>query len=295
MIKTAIAGGSDPRAGELIRILVNHPDVDLRCVADSAVRGKKIQAVHHGLIGDIDLEFSDSVDPDSVDLLIVASGCIPADVPEKLRLIDMRPGIAADRPDDTVYGLSEIYRKPLVRGATRAAVPSPAASAALIALYPVAAHLMLSGPVALAVEAPGDLVATAADGVAREVEEVLQSVQQSFYAGVSVKVKPSPERRAMKVTTSLPLALDADQVEALYEGIYDDHRFTHLLRRQVGGREVAGTQKCLVSYRADGSMLSLTALVDPYMRGGAGEAVHLLNLLFGLHECTGLRLKSTEF
>ena len=113
---------------------------------------------------------------------------------------------------------------------------------------------------------------------------------------MDIKVSESASDRVIRVRSTLPIGLSLDEVDRIYEGIYDDHNFTFVLHRRVEDKEVEGTNKCLVqvSKPSDGE-LAIEAVADGRLRGGAGEALHLMNLLLGLHEKTGLELKASVF
>ena len=125
MIKVGIIGGSGYAAGELVRILINHPDVVLKWVHSRTVAGQRIVDVHQGLHGEIDMNFTSAIDLDSIDVLFC---CRPAGktreflaqtaIPAHLKIIDLSRDYRLEGPDnDFVYGLSELNRKPMVRGA----------------------------------------------------------------------------------------------------------------------------------------------------------------------------------
>lgn len=302
MIKVAITGAGTPAAGELIRILAGHPDIDIVAAGAPGLEGVALCDHHHGLIGETNLTFSASVSLQGVDLLIVCDDAFSADrlhellssFPE-LKVILFKP-VAGLLPEDYVYGLPELNRKPLVRGARVALLPSHFASLALVSLLPLAANLLLAGDIALTFTAPPDIIAeTDLEGVAAEIESHLREVQLSFDGKVSITAVPSSSRRSALMTVDLKCPVTLPHLLDLYD-VYDDHNFTFPVTRQVGVSEVAGTNKCVISLdKQDPDSLHLGAAADCRLRGGAGEAVHVLNLLFGLHEKTGLALKAIDF
>lgn len=301
MIKVGIVGASTRMAGELIRILVNHPEVVLKCAYEPEKTGHTVSSVHHGLIGECDIKFTEQIDLQKLDCLLL---CAPSAIGEQvlehesdypeLRVVDMTGEHRADADAcGLVYGLSEINRKPLVRGAKRALLPSPGASAALIALYPFANLLMLLGDIDIKIQGVN---AGATD--AEEIERVLKTVQKSFVSRANVEHDESsePNRRGLRVSIEFDSTLSLHDALEVYEDIYDDHNFTFVSSEPLETKEVEGTNKCLVSVsKPSEGRIHLEVIVDGTMRGGAGEGVHLLNLLFGLHEKTGLALKSSVY
>lgn len=304
MIKTGIAGAQNQTAGELLRILVNHPDVVVQAVESRPNTGLSVTAVHHGLIGETPLFFQPALDPSKLDVVFVCDPEADVTLPmlthhyPGLRVVDLtwRHSLHPD-DDDTVYGLSEIFRKPMVRGSMSAAVPRPLASIALIALYPLAAHSALPGELLLHCEAPADLCTPAVlEQSAAEIEARLSELEQANGCEVRIEATPTGHHRATRVTLSVPCSLPIEEVQRMYESIYDDHNFTFMVGSPTDTREVSGTHKCIVSLRkTTPATLEVDALADCRMRGGAGEAVHAMNLLFGLHEKVGLSLKAAKY
>lgn len=305
MIKVGIIGAASAQAGELIRILAMHPDVEIMAAQSAAHEGCKLTSVHHGLIGETDLCFTASADLQRCDILF---NCSPEMGDEKLKQIrddhkdiktitlTRRGAVTAEDEDGGVYGLSEINRKSLVRGARHARVPSPFASMALVALYPFAVNLLLNDSLQINIQAPSDLIKEETiEDARREIETVLKSVQQSFDASINVAISESNTRRSALMEIDFPCTLSAAQGVSLYD-FYDDHHFAFAGTEAVGVSEVAGTEKCVVTVsKPDASTMRLTSVADGRMRGAAGEAVHIMNLMCGLHERTGLALKAIDY
>lgn len=304
MIKIAIAGAQTPDAGELVRLLVNHPEVDIRTLYAPGMKGCAPSAAHHGLLGETLPPFTDVLDVSKCDVLFI---CEKSDVVERLtdslpesadlRLIDLtHPESPAATRYGYAYGLSEMNRKSLVRGATRAVVPGAIESLTLVALYPLAANLMLRGDLRVRVEATDELTtAEALVKAQREIAARLSETQQSFDGDVSITAEGRPAGRGLRIRLEMDSFMQLEDIEKLYNDIYDDHNFTLLTRKPVEKAEVVGTDRIVIALGRDGDKLTVDAVADGHMRGGAGEAVHVMNLLFGLHEKTGLTLKASEY
>lgn len=304
MIKVAITGADSPQAGELLRILVNHPEVILTTLSAPGKEGMSITSVHHGLIGEEKMNFSGplSMTPDCNVVFICGNSMTAAEFSAlQLARPDLRTVIINNIPNldyerlGVVYGLPEINRKMLVRGATSAIVPSPIASAVLTALYPLALNMLLNDSLEIEVSAPADVLAQWGTKAPKEIRTILNQNQPSFVKEIGMKTEVSDNERKMRsvITLSCPIALE--QIQELYE-MYDDHNFAFPIISSSDESEVIGTNKCVISYsKPDDSTLRLEVVADPRMRGGAGEAVHIMNLLFGLHEKTGLALKASTY
>lgn len=306
MIRAGIAGADTAMSGELIRILVNHPDVEIISAFAPGKVGRKVASVHHGLAGECDLEFSPDINPQQLDVIFIDAHSDVADRfrmntdrwPD-LRIIDMShcPSLDLEKLE-MEYGLPEINRKRLVRGCKRAVVPRSIAAASLIALYPLAKNLLLKGDIEIGYACPADIDTEEKIDMARqEIEEVLHDTQNSFDGVVNLRhLGESVSQRGLKVQIELPCSLEIDELFKIYNHLYDDHNFTFMVTRSMPGYEVEGTQKTLITLqKKDAGTLTVTVIADCRMRGGAGDAVHIMNLLFGLQEQTGLRLKAHKF
>lgn len=306
MIKVGIAGADTAMAGELIRILINHPDVEIVGAFASGKVGRKVASVHHGLAGECDLEFSPDINPAKLDVVFIDAHSEVADRfrmntdrwPE-LRIIDMSHCPSLDfEALDMSYGLPEINRKELVRGCRRAVVPRSVAAAAIIGLYPLARHLLLKGDVTVGYACPPDIDTEEKAYMARqEIEHVLRKTQNSFNGQIRMRrLDEDVSERGLKVRVDLPCSLAINEVFRIFSDCYDDHNFTFMVSSSMPGYEVEGTQKTLVTLQKPAAdRLTVGVVADCRMRGGAGDAVHIMNLLFGLHERTGLYLKAYKF
>lgn len=303
MIRTVILGADTPDAGELIRILSMHPDIELVCAQAYGKEGRALTSQHHGLIGETDLTFTTVPAPAKCNVVLDFSehgepaivSKLAAAFPEA-RFIRLDRCQAPDDGNEWVYGLPEINRKALVRGARFAAVPNSFASMALVALYPLALHLLLNSDITLDIEAPQDIIdETDIPAIEREISEQLELAQTSFKGNVTVRTSLSNTRRTASLHLDLPCSLSLDELLRIY-GMYEDHHFAFPVMMPVGPSEVAGTDKCVISLsKPDPDTLHIDASADCRMRGAAGEAVHILNLMCGLHERTGLALKAIDF
>lgn len=301
MIRAGITGGDTRAAGELIRILMNHPDVDIMAVTSPSMKGKPLHSHHHGLVGEQEIAFSDSLPLDLLSVLFLTDkSYVPDTLPAGLKIVDLA-GVLEGKDDffseKVEFGLSEINRKPLVRGARIAYVPNALASLALVMLGPLAQHLLLNADLQIDALIPGDLISPDFISQAQsQIKTRLKSIQNSFEGDVRIIPHESESARGMRLRISLPISLKREDVEGIYEGIYDDHNFTFLTPAPMEFDEIEGTNKCLINVsKSEKGEILLDAVADPRMRGGAGEAVHLMNLLFGLHEKTGLALKTLKF
>lgn len=354
VINVGIIGGETEAAGELIRILLNHPDVILHAVCSPSNSGQRLDSFHRGLTGDTDLCFTKALDMEKLNCVFLvgeswqakefmASVEAPShrseadedDSEELLRVIDMT-GSFLDGEHGMVYGFPEFHRKALVRGALRASLPCAIATGLELALFPLAKNHMLAGVTQATVsvsrnhpasgaddnQGPGaptqgyeasqlstrlDPVAPAAnrpdtERAALEVMEEMKRIDPSFAGSVRLGMAADRERlRGMTVVCDVPCASSLEEIRHQYEEAYSDHAFSFLVDREPAIADVSNTNKCLLNIEpleggittSSGPVIRIKAVLDDYVKGGAGTAVHCMNLLFGLSERTGLALKAS--
>lgn len=356
MINAAITSGETIAAGELIRILINHPDVNLLAVISENAAGRRLTDIHRGLEGDTALNFSASLSDDLINKVNMVFLCgepweaefffgaiapYNSEHPETpIRIIDLTGKYRGDN-NFMVYGLPEANRKALVRGATMCAIPSAGAMAIELTLFPLLKGAVLpqridatleiastenfilepqSMAVSPALSTRFDPVAPAdyrsdAETISREVAAWIRTFHPSFSGEINLRIKRSPAARGIEATIDISAQVSVEQTRRLIDDAYSDHSFTYLITRRPEATEVANTNKCLL-YVTDpsspddlGTMtpeplssstqghtpLRIISVMDNLLKGGAGNAVHCMNLLFGLSEKTGLTLKASAF
>ncbi|MDE6298127.1 MAG: hypothetical protein K2M10_00575 [Muribaculaceae bacterium] len=167
MIRVGIIGAETKNAGELLRLLMFHPEVEISSLYSPTLTGHKLSACHHGFIGEPDYYFSDKIDLSRLNAVFLTDDSSlthlvleRASEWNELRIIDLSPSRFGKNmmEENLAYGLSEINRKTLVRGATMAKVPSVVGAVSLIALYPLASHLLLSSDIEIESWLPLDII-----------------------------------------------------------------------------------------------------------------------------------------
>ena len=315
MIKAGIVGGAERTAGELIRILLNHPDVEVIWVHNQVHAGASITSIHPGMVGETDIQFSPDMQFDNVNVIFL---CGPAgssrafmeaheaELPEDMRIIDMAGDFRlASEDNDFMYGISELNRKYMVHDCFRVSTAGAFAMAIELALIPLAKNLLLNSDIYVtaiaSANAFNEAPAICAGNVcvkqafkhpeAQEVDQVLKHLQLSFNSPIHFIPMQGSFARGLLATVHVKCNVDLDVVRQLYEDYYDDHNFTFITDRQVQLQDVLNTNKCLLHLERIDDKLLITAVIDDVMRGAAGNAVHCMNLLFGLHERVGLLTK----
>lgn len=297
MIKVGITGGETLLAGELLRILVFHPDVKLLWVQSATATGA-VSLTHRGLTGETDLAFTRIVG-EPADVVFVCAPCIDLTQLGEAKIVDVsgEPVLESFGADSgsCVYGLSEMNRKHIVRDCTGTVVPSPIAMAALVPLLPLARNGLLKDGIVVTCEA-GHIARQLRSSTSKsEIELALKKLQPNYGGPVEVKVTESSHTRALNVTVSMRFGISGEQLHKLYDDYFEDHNFVFLIDRKVDHTHVANTNKCLLHIENDNGTLVVNSYIDPLIKGGAGTAVHDMNLLFKLHERAGLMLKASVF
>ncbi len=310
MIRAGITGGTTRVAGEIIKLLINHPDVEILWVTEPEAEGARLSEVHKGLRGETYLRFA-AAPTDKVDVVFLCfeepseARKFVADnnIGPEVRLIDLSgdylPQSTFADGDDWIFGLPELCRKPLVRGARKASLPLPLTSAVLLALTPLAKEQWLHGNISVtAVVAedgaePGETLALIDIEQADDIARAVQSLQPDFrHEQMMFVVVNGGWRHGISVT--IHFVTDHSEEEAIeaFNNYYDDHNFVFLSESLPNLTEVAGTNKCIINVQKVENRLVITAVIDDLVKGASAMAVHDMNLLFGLQERVGLMLKS---
>lgn len=320
MIKAGITGGAGYTAGELIRLLVNHPKVKLAFVHSESNAGKYLHEVHEGLFGDTGLRFCDSFSLKDADVLFMCSGHGKSHEfweqhkrPRKLKVIDLAQDYR-DESDGFVYGLPEMQRE-RIRKADSIANPGCFATAIQLALLPLAKAGLLGGEinVTAVTGSTGAGVKPSAtthfswrtDNLSaykvfehqhlEEIRRNLGILQPGFCAPVNFVPVRGDFARGIFASVTLDCPLSEDEARSLYNNCYSDTPFTFAFDRPVDLKQVINTNKCLISLEKHGDKLAIFSVIDNLLKGASGQAVQNMNLMFGLPEQTGLKLKASAF
>lgn len=320
MIRAGIIGGAGYTAGELIRLLLNHPETDIAWVHSTSNAGNPVSDVHGGLFGDTDMVFSDSYDLENVDVVFLCSGHGKSTefwqqnaLPDGLKVIDL----AQDFRDESagyVYGLPECNRD-RISGSRLVANPGCFATAIQLALLPLAAAGKLHGDVNVtgitgstgAGVKPGatthfswrnDNLSVYKPFTHQHLKEIGMTLGQ-LEPGCDAQISFVPVRgdfpRGIFAVTTVTTDLGADEARKLYEDYYATAAFTHVMSRAVDLKQVVNTNKCLLQLEKNSDKLLIVSCIDNLLKGASGQAVQNMNLIFGLPEKTGLMLKPSAF
>lgn len=336
-IRAGIVGGAGYTGGEMLRILVNHPNVDIAFVHSKSNAGNYIHDVHTDLLGDTDLKFASELSTD-IDVLFLCVGHGDAkkfldanDIPDSVKIIDLsqdfrlKSEVGSQKSEvktqdsglktrDFIYGLPELNREE-IRKANNIANPGCFATCLQLGLLPLAAKGLLNNEVHItgttgSTGAGQSLSATTHftwrnDNISiykafehqhlREVGQSLKQLQPSFGQAINFIPYRGDFTRGIIASIYMDSDLSADEALALFEQYYAGHPFTHVTRRSIDLKQVVNTNKCFIQIAKHGNKLLITSIIDNLLKGASGQAVQNMNLIFGLDESAGLRLKATGF
>ena len=325
MIQVGIIGGSGYTAGELLRLLMHHPNTELNFVFSTTNAGKPLHVAHADLIGDSDLLFTDKVNPD-VDVLFLCLGhgrsraFLEANTfSDTTKVIDLGNDfrLTADKEfqgRDFVYGLPELQFE-AVKNAKNIANPGCFATAIQLALLPLANANGITSAVHVNATT-GSTGAGVSPGPTthfswrdnnfssykvfshQHLGEINQTVDQLQTSHESpIFFIPNRGNFSKGIYATLYTAYAGSKADAvkLYKDYYKDAAFTVVSDTPISLKQVVNTNKCILHIDVQDGMILITSVIDNLIKGASGQAIHNMNLMFGLEEKTGLGLKSSGF
>lgn len=332
-IKAGIIGGAGYTGGELIRILINHQNVEITFVHSTSNAGNPISAVHSDLFGDTDLYFADDLfvqeSLNTVDVLFLCAGhgegrkflsskniddhIVVIDLSHDFRLSDNSEIENEAGVRKFIYGLPELHRT-RIKNTKSIANPGCFATCVQLGLLPFIKHY--DGQ-QIHVQAT-----TGSTGAGQSLSATTHfswrnnnlSAYKAFEHQHLNEIKENLEWAASKQISQLnfiPLRgdftrgifasmyvethLSIDEIYKIYEDYYANHPFTHVSRKSIDLKQVINTNKCLISLEKHGNQLLILSSIDNLLKGASGQAVQNMNLIFGLEETLGLKLKPVGF
>lgn len=321
-IKAGIIGGAGYTGGETLRLLLNHPAVQISFVHSRSNAGTPVYAVHADLLGETQLTFTDTLSAD-VDVLFLCMGHGESKkflqeniVVSTVKVIDLGNDF---RLGDKVagrtftYGLPELNRA-VIRQVNNVANPGCFATAIQLGLLPMASAGLLkevySTGITGSTGAGQKLQDTThftwrANNISAyktlthqhvaEINQSLKQLQSSFSGALNFVPWRGDFTRGIFVSSIMETQQSLDDLNQLYKAFYQDHPFTHVADTMIDLKQVVSTNKCLIYLEKEGNKLVVHSAIDNLLKGASGQAVQNMNLMFGLDERTGLQLKSTAF
>ncbi len=322
MIKVGILGAAGYTGGELLRLLVNHPEAEVVFANSESNAGKAVTDVHEGLLGDTQLRFTAELPLEEADVVFLCYGHGKSEeflaghrLPAGLRVIDLAQDFRLAREgNDFVYGLPELNRE-RIANAAHVANPGCFATCIQLGLLPAARMGLLTGDVAVnaitgstgAGQKPGATthfswrmgnMSIYKAFTHQHLGEIRQSLEQAQGTVVG-QIDFIPYRgdfargifATMVVRTDEPLESIVEQ----YKRCYDGEPFTHYSDSPIDLKQAVNTNKAVVHCDKHGDRLLITSAIDNLLKGAVGQAVQNMNIMFGIDERAGLRLKASAF
>ncbi len=337
-IRIGILGAAGYTGGELIRLLLNHPQAEIVFANSESNAGNPVSDVHEGLVGDTELRFSSEMPFDEVDVVFFCFGHGKSEaflkehtIPESVKIIDLAQDFRIAGEHDYVYGLPETHREQ-IKQAQHLANPGCFATCIQLGLLPLAKAGWLTQDISVnaitgSTGAGQKPTATThfswrQDNMSvyklfthQHLHEITQTLNElrpqntprvidtldepEATDGITVDFIPYRGNFARGIFCTAVIRLDsprtAEEVAQLYRDYYRDAAFTHYMEKDIDMKQVVNTNKALVSTRVFGRKVVVTSAIDNLLKGAVGQAVQNMNLMFGIAEDCGLRLKASAF
>lgn len=324
-VRAGIVGGAGYTGGEMLRILINHPNVDISFVHSTSNAGNHVYDVHTDLFGDTDLKFAAEL-AYNIDVLFLCVGHGDAKkfleanpIPDHIKIIDLSQDFRLTqnsklKAKSFTYGLPELNHE-AIKQASNIANPGCFATCLQLGLLPLASKGLLNSEVHVtattgstgAGQSPSatthftwrnDNLSVYKAFEHQHLNEIGQSLRQ-LQSGFSQAINFIPYRGDFTRGIIASMYIDTDLSEAdalkLYHQYYDAHPFTHVTRHDIDLKQIVNTNKCFIQVKKHGSKLLIISILDNLLKGASGQAVQNMNIMFGLDEKAGLKLKATGF
>ena len=321
MVRVGILGAAGYTGGELIRLLINHPQAEIVFANSESNAGNRICDVHEGLMGETDMRFTAEMPFGEVDVVFFCFGHGKSraflqehTIPSHVKIIDLAQDFRIAGEHDYVYGLPETHRQE-ISTCMHLANPGCFATCIQLGLLPALKAGIISGDIHTngitgstgAGQKPGatthfswrnDNISIYKTFTHQHLHEINQTIHelQPQYDGQMFFI---PQRgcftRGIFVTSYARCNTPIEEVKAIYEDYYRDAAFTHVVSTSPDMKQVVNTNKALVYVERYADQLLMVSCIDNLLKGAVGQAVENMNLMFGLPEDTGLRLKASAF
>ena len=324
MIKVGILGAAGYTGGELIRLLLNHPEAEIVFANSESNAGNLVSDVHEGLIGDTDLKFTDEMPFDKVDVVFFCFGHGKSEaflkehtIPDNVKIIDLAQDFRIKGNHDYVYGLPEINKSEIAQ-AQHVANPGCFATCIQLGLLPAASMKLIQQDVAVnaitgstgAGQKPSatthfswrmgnmSIYKAFKHQHVPEIKQSLQQVQGFLDASIDFIPYRGDFARGIFATSVIKLPKDSSvscDIVATYKAFYEKAAFTHYVDKAIDLKQVVNTNKCLVHVDVFDDKILVSSCIDNLLKGAVGQALQNMNIMFGIDETAGLKLKPSAF
>ena len=331
-VKVGILGAAGYTGGELIRLLLNHPQAEIVFAHSESNAGNLVSEVHEGLVGECELRFCLNYSFDQVDVIFLCFGHGKSEqflreheIPQDVKIIDLAQDFrlkpTADKDSSLftlhssfIYGLPETHRS-AIKGCRCLANPGCFATCIQLAMLPALKTGIISGDIHVsgitgstgAGQKPGATThfSWRNDNISvykafthqhlLEINQTVQELQPGYQGRVLFIPQRGPFARGIFVTAYAKCDLPIEEVQRIYADYYRDAAFTHFVLKCPDMKQVVNTNKALVYVEKYEDQLLMVSCIDNLLKGAVGQAVQNMNLMFGLDETAGLQLKASAF
>ena len=323
-IKVGIVGGSGYTGGELIRLLINHPKVDINFINSKTYAGEKVTDIHKDLIGESEIRFIGEIK--DCDIMFLCLGHNKSEeflrktsINIKTKIIDLsqdyrleKPFIENDKKRDFIYGLSELYKSE-IKTAQNISNPGCFATAIEIGLIPSLKKKYINSEVhtnAITGSTGAGVIPSKTTHFSwrnnnvsnynvfnhRHLNEIYHHLNQICN---EVKINFIPVRgnfsRGIFCTSYFKSDVTLEEISKVYKIYYKNHPFVHISENEISLKEVINTNKCILHVSKFNDKILITSIIDNLIKGASGQAIQNMNLMSGFEEMTGLNLKPSIF
>lgn len=325
LINIGIIGAAGYTGGELIRILLNHPNAEIAFAHSKSQAGKPTYETHTDLLGDTDLIFSSEeistlLQDSALQVIFLCSGhgeskkfLTEHDIPDSVKIIDLSTDFR-DESGGFVYGLPEL-QKDKIQTATKIANPGCFATSIELALLPLAQAGLLKNEVHVSAVTGSTGAGQSLSATTHfswrnnnasiykafthqhltEIKMSVSKLQSGFDQAINFIPYRGDFTRGIMANVYTQYDGTLEEAIELYQSFYAPHPFTHISGPAIDLKQVVNTNKCLVHLEKHEGKLLITSIIDNLTKGASGQAVQNMNLIFGLPEDAGLRLKAAAF
>ncbi|RNL82261.1 N-acetyl-gamma-glutamyl-phosphate reductase [Sinomicrobium pectinilyticum] len=325
MIQAGIIGGAGYTAGELIRLLLHHPAAEINFVYSTSNAGNAISDIHQDLLGETEQEFTGEINPE-VDVLFLCLGHGNSKsflekhrFSAKTKIIDLSNDFRLNPDADFndmhfVYGLPELNKEE-IENAQYIANPGCFATAIQLALLPLAKHGLLKQDIHINAVTGATGAGTSLSPTSHfpwrdnnfsyykpfthqhlgEIGQSIAQLQHSFDKEILFMPYRGNFSRGIFATAYTEFDESADKAKEIYGDFYKNAAFTTVSDKELHLKQVVNTNKCLIHLHKHKNKLLITSIIDNLTKGASGQAIHNMNLIFGLEETLGLGLKASYF
>ncbi len=322
-IRVGIIGAAGYTGGELIRLLLNHPNAEIKFANSNSCNGKKINSIHQDLVGECELVFTNKIS-NEIDVLFLCANhgesrkfLTKNKISEKIKIIDLSHDFRLIESSKFgnrkfIYGLPELNRDKII-GAQSIANPGCFATAIELGLLPLAKKKLLNNIYTTGI--------TGSTGAGQsptltshfswrenniqaykvlthqhifEINETLFSLQKKNFNLNFVPWRGN-FTRGIFVSSQLKCRFELKEVLKIYSDFYFDSKTVFISEESIYLKQVVNTNKCLIQIEKIGDNLVVHSVIDNLLKGASGQAIQNMNLIFGLNETVGLKLKPSSF